>query len=217
MMQQAEKNRAAEHSPRAPSEQVRLLYIIDDDEADRQRSIGLLKDSRYRIHAFGSGASFIAHDARLEDACVLLDAWMPEMDGLRVLGYILDMCPGCPVVMLSGKSTLSIAVEAMKRGAADFLEKPVLKADLLGALERACSLKPMARAETLTREELLHKVTRREGQVLELLVKGHPNKVVAFQLGIAENTVEVHRQRLMRRLEVKSFADLVRLAVKAGI
>jgi two-component system, LuxR family, response regulator FixJ len=214
-MQQATKSSAAaEHSQ---MEHARQLYIIDDDEGDRQRSIGLLKDSSYRIHAFGSGGSFIAHDAHLENACVLLDVWMPEMDGLTVLGHILDMCPGCPVVMLSGKSTLPIAVEAMKRGAADFLEKPVLKANLLDALERACNLKPAARAETLTREELLNKVTRREGQVLELLVKGHPNKVVAFQLGIAENTVEVHRQRLMRRLDVKSFADLVRLAVKAGI
>lgn len=216
-MQQIAKNGATERRTIEQPARTRMLYIIDDDEGDRRRSTDLLKDSVYRVHAFDSGQSFITHAPPLENTCILLDVWMPEMDGLTVLGHIFGVCPGCPVVMLSGKSTLPIAVEAMKRGAVDFLEKPVLKANLLAALERASSLKPAARAETLTRAELLNRVTRREGQVLELLVKGHPNKVVAFQLGIAENTVEVHRQRLMRRLDVKSFADLVRLAVKAGI
>lgn len=215
---QAAKSSAHQPGPAEHPDHARLLYIIDDDDGDRQRSTDLLKDSGYRIRAFNSGRSFIAHNADLENACVLLDVWMPDMDGLTVLAHILGEHPSCPVVMLSGKSTLPIAVEAMKRGALDFLEKPVLKASLVSAMERACTLKPAAfHTETLTREALLNKVTRREGQVLELLVKGHPNKVVAFQLGIAENTVEVHRQRLMRRLDVKSFAELVRLAVKAGI
>jgi two-component system, LuxR family, response regulator FixJ len=216
-MREPAKNDAIGHGPAAQALPARRLYIIDDDDGDRRRSTDLLDGGRFHIQPFDSGRSFIAKGELLDDACVLLDVWMPEMDGLTVLGHILTVSPGCPVIMLSGKSTLPIAVEAMKRGAVDFLEKPVLKTNLVDAVERAFSLKPAARPETLTREELLNKVTRREGQVLELLVRGHPNKVVAFQLGIAENTVEVHRQRLMRRLDVKSFADLVRLAVKAGI
>ena len=105
----------------------------------------------------------------------------------------------------------------MKRGAVDFLEKPVETANLLNAIERAFDLKGGSAPSDLTREQLLGKITRREGQVLELLAQGHPNKVVSYKLGIAENTVEVHRQRLMRRLEVRNFAELMRLAVKAGI
>lgn len=214
-MQEA-ANPVGERPAERPS-QKRSLYIIDDDEIDRRRSIDILKEGHYRTHVFDSGKSFIGQEVRLEQACVLLDVWMPEVDGLTVLKYISGACPRCPVIMLSGKSTLPIAVEAMKRGAIDFLEKPISRERLLEAVERAFGLEPVTHSEALTRNELLNKVTRREGQVLELLVKGHPNKVVAFQLGIAENTVEVHRQRLMRRLDVKSFADLVRLAVKAGI
>jgi two-component system response regulator FixJ len=216
-MQDAANSRPAGQGPTDKPAHKRSLYIVDDDEIDRRRSIDMLKGSRYHTHVFNSGESFIGHEVHLEGACVLLDVWMPEVDGLTVLKYISGACPRCPVIMLSGKSTLPIAVEAMKRGAIDFLEKPVSKENLLEAVDRAFTLEPATCSEALTHSELLNRITRREGQVLELLVKGHPNKVVAFQLGIAENTVEVHRQRLMRRLEVKTFADLVRLAVKAGI
>jgi two-component system, LuxR family, response regulator FixJ len=211
------KPHASGHADAEPPVRERVLYIIDDDEADRRRLIDLLRDGRYGMHVFDSGADFLSQHMPLEDACVLLDVWMPKMDGLSVLKHISDACPACPVIMLSGRSTLPIAVQAMKRGAIDFLEKPVARDSLFEALERALSIRPpVARPEALTRDALLNKVTRREGQVLELLVRGHPNKVVAFELGIAENTVEVHRHRLMQRLDVKSFAELVRLAVKAG-
>jgi two-component system response regulator FixJ len=199
------------------SQQLHSIYIVDDDESDRRRSSGFLTGSQYRVQLFESGKAFIQQGIGLENACILLDVWMPEVDGLAVVDHVMKSGKGCPVIMLSGSSTLPIAVEAMKRGAVDFLEKPIAKGALLNAVERAFSLGPVAAPDSMTRDELLKRVTRREGQVLELLVQGHPNKVVAYQLGIAENTVEVHRQRLMRRLEVKTFAELVRLAVKAGI
>lgn len=199
------------------SSEQRALYIVDDEESDRRQTLECLKGTLLKTQTFESGQSFIDTDAPLENACVLLDVWMPAMDGLAVLEEILKRRQDCPVIMLSGKSTLSIAVEAMKRGAVDFLEKPVSLDHLLDAIDRAFNLRGASMAGDLTREQLLNKVTRREGQVLELLAQGHPNKVVAYKLGIAENTVEVHRQRLMRRLEVKNFAELMRLAVKAGI
>lgn len=199
------------------SAELRTLYIIDDDETDRRQTTSCLVGAPFQTHIFESGQSFVDADTRLNNACILLDVWMPVLDGLTVLEEILKRHQTCPVIMLSGKSTLPIAVEAMKRGAVDFLEKPVSSDNLLTAIDRAFDLKGARAPDDLTREQVLNKVTKREGQVLELLVQGHPNKVVAYKLGIAENTVEVHRQRLMRRLEVKNFAELMRLAVKAGI
>jgi two-component system response regulator FixJ len=198
------------------SAKQRRLYIVDDDENDRRHTTGCLEGTSFETRIFNCGAAFLNTHV-LDNACVLLDVWMPVMDGLSVLEEILARRSDCPVIMLSGKSNLPTAVEAMKRGAVDFLEKPVEPANLLTAIERAFNLKGSLAPGDLTREQLLGKVTRREGQVLELLTQGHPNKVVAYNLGIAENTVEVHRQRLMRRLEVRNFAELMRLAVKAGI
>ena len=193
------------------------IYIVDDDERDRQAVTELLDGSGYDLRLFANGAAFLAEAEDLRNACVLLDVRMPDMDGLTLVKRIAEAHPHCRVIMLSGKSTLPVAVEAMKRGAIDFLEKPVEKDNLLQAIERAFHMRPQNSGDVLTREQLFAKVTRREGQVLELLVQGHPNKVVAYKLGITENTVEVHRQRLMKRLEAKSFAELVRLAVRAGI
>jgi len=195
----------------------RAVFIIDDEESDRARLSAILGARHYRVQLFESGRHFLDQTVDLNNACILLDVWMPEIDGLTVVNHLREQSPQTPVIMLSGKSTLSIAVEAMKRGAVDFLEKPVAEESLVQAVERAFSLRPSGPASSLSRDELLQKVTRREGQVLELLVQGHPNKVVAHRLGIAENTVEVHRQRLMKRLGVKTFAELVRLAVRSGI
>lgn len=217
MCQCAEKNLPPETSCKTLPMTRRALYIVDDDENDRQQTTGCLAGASYETRIFESGQRFLNENVPLENACVLLDVRMPQMDGLAVLEAILKRQQACPVIMLSGKSTLPIAVEAMKRGAVDFLEKPVAADDLLNAVERAFSLKGTRSPDDLTREQLLNKITRREGQVLELLAQGHPNKVVAYKLGIAENTVEVHRQRLMRRLDVRNFAELMRLAVKAGI
>ncbi len=217
-MQQTDKTQTSCSPGAALSVTQRTLYIVDDDENDRRHTTGCLSGASFDTRIFESGVSFLHTEAQLDNACVLLDVWMPIRDGMAVLEEILQRQRDCPVIMLSGKSTLPIAVEAMKRGAVDFLEKPVETDNLLNAIERAFDLKCGHDAPgELTREQLLGKVTRREGQVLELLVQGHPNKVVAYKLGIAENTVEVHRHRLMRRLEVKNFAELMRLAVKAGI
>jgi two-component system response regulator FixJ len=216
-MQQTERTQTSDDLCAMPSARQRTLYIVDDDENDRRHTSGCLKGTSFDTRIFECGRSFLETDTQLDNACVLLDVWMPVRDGLAVLEEILQRHRDCPVIMLSGKSTLPVAVEAMKRGAVDFLEKPVESDDLLNAIERAFDLKGGHAPGDLTREQLLGKVTRREGQVLELLAQGHPNKVVAYKLGIAENTVEVHRQKLMRRLEVRNFAELMRLAVKAGI
>lgn len=193
------------------------VYIVDDDDEDRRSVTEVLADSRFAVRLFASGMDFIEQVRRLDNSCVILDVRMPDVDGLAVIRHVVENHPHCPVIMLSGKSTLPVAVEAMKRGAVDFLEKPVARDSLLEAIERAFSLRPQNVPVPLTREELLSRITRREGQVLELLVHGDPNKVVAYKLGIAENTVEVHRQRLMKRLNVKTFAELVRIAAGAGI
>jgi two-component system response regulator FixJ len=201
-------------------EGMRFIYVVDDDEGDRQRLEEILSAAQYCVRTFTSGAKLLEALPSLGGGCILLDVRMPAPDGLAVVEHIASLRADLPVVMVSGHSTLPVAVEAMKKGAIDFVEKPVSSELLLPAIERAFKLRPPERraaAPKLTREQLMGKVSRREGQVLQLLVQGCPNKVVAFELGIAENTVEVHRHRLMKRLNVTRFAELVRLAVEAGI
>lgn len=197
-----------------------FIYVTDDEAADRQRLHDLLTPAGFTVRQFTSGAALLDALPMLGPGCVLLDVRMPWPNGLDVVERISAERPDLPVVMVSGQSTLPVAVEAMKRGAIDFVEKPVTAEVLLPAIERAFRLRPQEMPPVrprLTRDQLLAKITRREGQVLQLLVQGHPNKVVAHELGIAENTVEVHRHRLMKRLNITRFAELVRLAVEAGI
>jgi two-component system, LuxR family, response regulator FixJ len=204
---------------RAEGTGMSFIYVADDDAADRQRLHDILIPAGYCVRQFGGGNSLLAALPMLGAGCVLLDVRMPEPDGLTVVERIAAERPDLPVIMISGHSTLPVAVEAMKRGAKDFVEKPASAEVLLRAIERAFRLRPQETLPKprLTREQLLAKISRREGQVLELLVQGYPNKVVAHELGIAENTVEVHRYRLMKRLNITRFAELVRLAVEAGI
>lgn len=197
-----------------------FIYVADDDAVDRQRLRSILTPAGYEVRQFTSGAALLEALPSLGPGCVLLDVRMPAPNGLATVERIATERPDLPVIMVSGQSTLPVAVEAMKLGAIDFVEKPVSEEVLLPAVERAFRLRPQethAPKPRLTREQLLAKISRREGQVLQLLVQGFPNKVVAYELGIAENTVEVHRYRLMKRLNITRFAELVRLAVEAGI
>jgi two-component system, LuxR family, response regulator FixJ len=199
-----------------------FVYIADDDATDRQRLREMLTSAGYHVQQFTGGEALIKALPTLNNGCILLDVRMPAPDGLATIDRVVALRRDMPVIMISGQSTLPVAVEAMKRGAVDFVEKPLTEEIVLASVERAFRLLPAEAPATaakprLTRDQLLAKLSRREGQVLELLVQGYPNKVVAFELGITENTVEVHRHRLMKRLNVTRFAELVRLAVEAGI
>ena len=187
----------------------RTVCVIDDD-ADVRESLVMLLGRRYRTLAFESARAFLAANVSVTNSCALVDIRMPEMDGLQLQREIRRTMPGLPVIIMTGHGDVPMAVQAMKDGAAEFLEKPFEKTTLLGALE-AAFLRESTRERPML--EPRKALTDREREIFDLLVDGHQNKVVAHKLGISTRTVEVHRRRIMEKLGAKNLADLVRRAL----
>lgn len=198
----------------------KLVHIVDDEDAVR-RSIGyMLKTAGYAVESWASGAAFLRDARHAEEGCILLDIRMPEMDGMAVQAALSERGITMPVVIMTGHGDISIAVQAMKGGAVDFLEKPFDKASLLGALEAAFAridAADGAAARAAQADQILGGLTPRERDVLEGLAKGLPNKTIAYDLGISARTVEVHRANLMTKLNVRSLSDALRIAFAAGL
>ena len=195
------------------------IYIVDDDDAVRE-SLGFqLEAAGYAVTTFPSGADFLKAAPKLAPACLVLDVRMPQMDGLELQVCLNNLGLAFPIVMITGHGDVPKAVQAMRAGAIDFVEKPFSEDSILASVERAlASLAPMVgggdRAVALDRLALL---SAREREVLEGLVTGLPNKGIAFELGLSPRTVEIHRARLMDKMQVRSLAELVRLAIAADI
>ncbi len=198
----------------------KLVHIIDDEEAVRRSTSFMLKTSGYAVQSWPSGTAFLREVRHVEPGCILLDIRMPEMDGLAVQAALVERGVTMPVVILTGHGDIGTAVQAMKAGAVDFLEKPFEKKALLGAIEQACDRIAAAddrAARTAEAQTVLGALTPREREVLEGLAQGLPNKAIAFDLGISPRTVEVHRANLMAKLDVKSLSDALRIAFAAGM
>lgn len=187
----------------------RTVCVVDDD-ADVRESLVMLLGRRYRALAFDSARAFLAANVGVKDACALIDIRMPDMDGLQLQREIKRTMPGLPVIIMTGHGDVPMAVQAMKDGAVEFLEKPFEKALLLVALETAFS---RPNAPERAKPEPHKALTDREREIFDLLVEGHQNKVVAHKLGISTRTVEVHRRHIMDKLAAKNLADLVRHAL----
>ncbi|HEX7853456.1 MAG TPA: response regulator [Sphingobium sp.] len=198
----------------------KLVHIVDDEEAVR-RSIGyMLRVAGYAFESWPSGAAFLQDSDHVEEGCILLDVRMADMDGLQVQEALTERGVTMPVVIMTGHGDISTAVRAMKAGAIDFIEKPFDKAGLLTALNAAFAHIDAAGGavpRTLQAEQILDGLTPRERDVLEGLVKGLPNKTIAYDLGISARTVEVHRANLMTKLNVRSLSDALRIAFSAGL
>lgn len=192
------------------------ITIIDDDEAVRDSLELMLETHGFDCRTFESGVAFLESDISQVSGPVLLDVKMPGRDGLEVLSEALTTKNDLSIVMMSGHADVAMAVLALKKGATDFIEKPFAANDVLNILKRLnqCSAQKNAAAEAdnLARERLL-KLTPREKEVMEHLVQGKPNKIVASDLGLSVRTVETHRARLLSKLDVKSLSDLVRLSI----
>lgn len=200
------------------SDEQRLIHLVDDDEAIRRSAGFMLKTSGYRVQAYESGNALMKEASRLEPGCILLDIRMPGMDGLEVQQALKDNGIALPVVIMTGHGDVTLAVEAMKAGAVDFIEKPFEKAVLLGAIEEAFSMIDRSKAVSERARDArvrLQALTGRERDVLDGLVKGLPNKTIAYDLGISPRTVEIHRANLMTKLEVKSLSEALRIAFAA--
>ena len=197
-----------------------VIYVIDDDDAVRQSLEFLLKTAGYGVRGFESGKAFLDVLPELKSGCIITDVRMPEITGIDLLRKIKDMGIDIPVIVITGHGDISLAVEAMKIGAVDFLEKPFDDEALLAAVKGALSNyagNAQRNAELSQINDRLAALSNRERQVLEGLVAGKANKVIAFDLSISPRTVEIYRANLMTKMVANSLSDLVRMAMTAGI
>lgn len=198
----------------------RQVYLVDDDDAVRRSAGFMLKTSGYEVEAFASGAEFLKHVKQDQPGCILLDVRMPGMDGLEVQRELNVRGIAMPVIVLTGHGDVNVAVTAMKAGALDFIEKPFEKAVLIDALEEGfAQIEQSDRGKTRMAEASvrLKALTAREHDVLLGLVRGHPNKTIAYDLGISPRTVEIYRANLMTKLGVQSLSEALRIAFVAGL
>jgi len=198
----------------------KFVHIIDDEDAVRRSAGYMLKTSGYSVETWVSGVSFLKEARSAEEGCILLDVRMPDMDGLEVQRVLVERGIAMPVIIMTGHGDISIAVQAMKAGAIDFLEKPFEKVVLIDAIERALDRVRSAKgatADAARAELIIGALTVREREVLEGLAQGLPNKTIAYDLGISSRTVEVHRANLMAKLHVHSLSDALRIAFAAGM
>lgn len=195
------------------------VYVVDDDPAIRRSLERLLDADGFRVISFATPAAFLAIADDLAMGCVLLDLRMPEMDGFEVQARLLLINPDLPVIVITAQGDVQTAVRAMKAGAVDFIEKPYSDDALIAAIASAMKTGvAKRRTEDIAAAVLLiETLSPRERDVLEALVAGQPNKVIAFNLGISVRTVEVHRSRMMDRLGVRQLGQAVRLSVLASL
>jgi two-component system response regulator FixJ len=193
----------------------RCIYIIDDDPAVRRSLERLLDAVGFQVASYATPKAFLGVAGDLPVGCALLDLRMPEMDGFEVQARLRLINPDLPVIVMTAQGDVQTAVRAMKAGAVDFIEKPYGDDALVAAIESALK-DGAAKGRTddiAAAAALIDTLSPRERQVLEALVAGQPNKVIAFDLGISVRTVEVHRARMMDRLGVRQLAEAVRLSV----
>jgi len=196
------------------------IFIVDDDDAIRQSLELLLEASGFRAVSFPSGEKFLESLPSEAQGCVLVDVRMPGMGGLEVQEALSRRNSAVPAIIMTGHADVPLAVQAMRAGAADFIEKPfsdeTILTSIAQALERGAAVRA-AHAETANAAAHIERLTARERDVLAELVGGHPNKVIAHHLAISPRTVEIHRARVMEKMEARSLSDLVRAAIAAGI
>jgi len=197
-----------------------VVYIVDDDPSARRGLTRLVRTAGMKAQSFPSAGKFLASEGRGGPGCIVLDVRMPEMTGPELQEELARAEYCMPIVFLSGHADVPIAARAMKKGAVDFLTKPVDKDDLLGAIRSSLARDAENRARWADRNSIHERVeglTPREREIMTWVLSGMLNKQIAYELDISEETVKVHRGRVMQKLNVDSVADLVRLCGKAGI
>jgi len=192
------------------------VYVVDDDEAVRDSVQWLLEGKGYRVRCFDSAESFLSrYDAR-EVACLLVDIRMGGMTGLELQARLIEIRSPLPIVFITGHGDVPMAVDTMKKGAMDFIQKPFKEGDLVRLVEQMLDHAKDSFADSqlaANRDSLLSKLTVRESQVLERIVAGRLNKQIADDLGISIKTVEAHRANIMEKLSANTVADLLKIAL----
>jgi FixJ family two-component response regulator len=192
------------------------VYVVDDDEAVRDSLQWLLEGKDYRVRCFDSAESFLTRFDPREVACLITDIRMGGMSGMEMQDRLLERQSPLPIVFITGHGDVPMAVESMKKGALDFIQKPFNENQLLSLVERMLETARDVFAvhqQAANREALLGKLTTREAQVLERIVAGRLNKQIADDLGISIKTVEAHRANIMEKLGANTVADLLKIAL----
>jgi two-component system response regulator FixJ len=197
----------------------RPVYIVDDDGAFRRAVERLLRSAGLTGVSYESASAFLKAAPALVDGCVLLDVRMPGMGGLELQQQLKSLGFKLPIIVMTLKGDMLTAVRAMKGGAVDFIEKPFSDEGLLEAINAALALplSPARDSESMAAAQRVAELSPRERQVLDAIVAGRVTKQIAYDLGISARTVEVHRARMLARLETHSLAEAIRLAVLAGL
>ena len=193
------------------------VFVVDDDADIRDSMRMLLEVAGYKVRCFTSAKHFLA-DEHPKHGCLIADVRMPDMSGLELQVEVTRRHIDLAVIIMTGHGDVPLAVQAMKAGAIDFLEKPFDDDIMMASVRRAMEIGSQARsrtAESNAAKDLLSSLTPRERSVLDKLVQGRSNKIVAYELGISPRTVEIHRAHIMTKMEASSLSDLVRLVLAA--
>src|SRR5215469_17250945 len=196
------------------------VYVIDDDEAMRDSLHFLLDSSGYQVKLFDTATTFLEALPKLEFGCVVSDIRMPGIDGIELLKRVKAVHSAFPILIMTGHGDVPLAVEAMKLGAIDFLEKPFEDDRLIGMIDAAIRLaEPTVKSEAIAQDVAARvaSLSPRERQVMDGLIAGLSNKLIAREYDISPRTIEVYRANVMTKMQAGSLSELVRLAMRAGL
>jgi len=196
------------------------IFVVDDDEAVRDSLQMLLESEGLKVETFASALEFLESDLPSRQGCLIVDVQMPDMNGLELQQRLLADGNDLPVIIVTGHGDIPMAVKALKSGARDFIEKPFKDEEILNSVRHALEQTEQEhrrRSLAAHAAACIEHLTARERQVLEQLVIGRPNKVIAYELKISPRTVELHRARVMEKMQTRSLSQLVRMALAVGI
>ena len=211
-------NKTADNA--TPDDQDVTVFVVDDDDGMRRGTEFLVRSAGYQVRSFDSARAFLDAYEPAMRGCLLLDVRMPGMSGLELQEHLREERIRIPIIIITAFANVPMAVRAMQTGAFDFIEKPFDGAALINRIRRAIAQDVSERQDQQRVREAhqrIERLTPREREVMELVVDGRLNKQIAGDLGISMRTVENHRARVMEKMEVVSLADLVRLAIAAGV
>jgi FixJ family two-component response regulator len=197
-----------------PTDETQTVFIVDDDLAIRHAMTLLMRSIGLRSEAYATANDFLERFDNRNAGCLVLDIRMPGLSGLELQQRLLELGVSIPIIFITGHADVPMAVEAMQKGAFAFIQKPFRDQELLGSISEAMISGGRERRKRETRsvvEARVQTLTPREREVMDLVVAGKPNKVIAFELGVSQRTVEVHRARVMEKMQARSLADLVRM------
>ena len=197
-----------------------IVFLVDDDPGVLKALSRMLDTKGYEVRAFSSSTEFLAHHDPSIPGCAIFDVSMPGLDGIELQAALKAGGVERPVIFITGVGDIPVSVQAMKAGAIDFLAKPVKSQQLLAAVALATEKEAQAvelRSELASVNDRISKLTPREREVLTHVIAGRLNKQIAADLGTVEKTIKLHRGRMMRKMGVRTVADLVRIAQRGGI